>query len=64
MLAAIASFAFVGTAGGMGQGSNRNRDMEERKAYTSSSLKKSGGGDDHTGESEQRGTGRRQHDNG
>ena len=71
MLAAIASFAFFSAAGvaivsggNAGLGGNRNGDMEERNAYTTISLKKSGGGDDHKEESWQRGAGRRHHSDG
>ena len=62
------SFTFVGAAavaivsgndvgGGGGKG-----DMEGMNAYTTISLKKSDGGDDHKEESWQRGRGTRRHD--
>jgi hypothetical protein len=62
------SFAFIGAAvvaigsGGNVGGGGGNGDMEEMSAYTTISLKKSDGGNDHKEESWQRGRGRRQHD--
>jgi hypothetical protein len=62
------SFAFVGApvvaivSGGYVGGGGRNGDMEEMNAYTTISLKKSDGVNDHKEESWQRGRGRRRHD--